>query len=63
MWGPFRGMSLDPGSVFGSLLQRCLSDRYSRNRGDAMEGVAFVLLGLASSLVTTYVLSLAGILV
>ena len=56
-------MSFDPGSIFGGLLQRCLSDRFSKERGLALEGVAFVLLGLVSSVVTTYVLSLAGILV
>ncbi len=57
-------MSADPGSLFGSLLRGCVSDRYLKiDRGLPLEDVAFLLLGICSSVVTTYLLSLAGILV
>lgn len=56
-------MSADPGSIFGGLLRRCVSDRYTRARGLAVEDVAFLLLGVVSSVATTYLLSLAGIIV
>jgi hypothetical protein len=56
-------MTPDPGAIFGGLLSRCISDRYLPREKMAFEGVAFVVLGMVSSLVTTYVLSLVGILV
>ena len=56
-------MSQDPGSTFGGLLAGCISDEYPEPEKRAvLEGVAFVLLGAASSVATTYLLSLAGIL-
>ena len=56
-------MSQDPGSTFGGLLAGCISDDYpDPEKRAVLEGVAFVLLGAASSVATTYLLSLAGIL-
>jgi len=52
----------DPGSIFGGLLNVCVSDEHIKERRLATEGVLCVALGLASSLVTTYVLSVAGLL-
>jgi hypothetical protein len=53
----------DPGSIFGGLLAGCIRDDYVEDdRKLAAEGVLFLLLGAVSSVVTTYVLSAAGIL-
>jgi hypothetical protein len=58
------GMPKDPGSVFGGLLAACIRDDYTKEDGKFWaEGVLFVILGACSSVVTTYLLSLAGILV
>lgn len=57
-------MTRDPGSIFGNLLGGCISDRYlQKDRAEAFEGVAFLLLGVFSSVATTLLLSSAGILV
>jgi hypothetical protein len=57
-------MTPDPGTLFGGLLRGCISDRYlPRDRTAAAEGVACVILGVGSSLLTTYILSAAGYLV
>jgi len=54
----------DPGTIFGALLRGCISDRYADEDPKILaEGVLFLLLGAFSSVATTYVLSLAGILV
>ncbi len=50
-------------SSFGALMSVCVSDQYRKERGFVVEAVAFSLLGVASSVVTTYLLSLAGIFV
>jgi hypothetical protein len=56
-------MPQDPGSTFGSLLAGCISDDYLKEDKKVLaEGVVFLLLGACSSLVTTYLLALAGIL-
>ncbi|MDE1858139.1 MAG: hypothetical protein KGI26_03620 [Thaumarchaeota archaeon] len=55
-------MPQDPGSIFGGLLNVCVSDEHIRERRLMTEGVLCVALGLATSFVTTYVLSAAGFL-
>ncbi len=57
-------MSGDPGSIFGRLFSVCIRDRYLKEDWGLMaEGVIFLILGAVSSVLTTYALSLAGILV
>ena len=57
-------MSRDPGSIFGGLFSVCIRDEYVKlDRKFVAEGVLCLILGAASSIVTTYVLSLAGVLV
>jgi hypothetical protein len=54
----------DPGSLFGGLLLRCIRDDYVKeDRKMLAEGVLFIILGAGSSVLTTYLMSLAGILV
>ena len=56
-------MSQDPSSVFGGLLARCIRDDYLKEDSKiATEGMLFLVLGAASSVATTYLLSMAGIL-
>ncbi len=56
-------MPPEPVSIFGHLLARCIRDDYIKDDSKlAAEGVVFVLLGAVSSVVTTYVLSVAGVL-
>ncbi len=55
-------MPQEPGSIFGGLLNVCVSDDYVKERKLLTEGVLFVFLGLASSFVTTYLLTEAGFL-
>jgi len=50
-------------SSFGNLMLGCISDEYVRQeRRVVLEGVLFLALGIGASLATTYLLSLAGIL-
>jgi len=57
------GLPPDPGSIFGGLLAGCIRDDYVKYKDRAAaEGVLFLLLGAVSSVITTYLLSLAGIL-
>jgi hypothetical protein len=57
-------MSQDPGSTFGRLLAGCISDRYdTEDRKALAEGVIFLILGAASSVVTTYLLATLGVFV
>lgn len=57
-------MTPDPGSIFGNLLRGCISDRYlSNDRKATTEGLLFIILGMCSSVATTYALSVAGLLV
>jgi hypothetical protein len=56
-------MTPDPGAIFGGLLRGCISDRYLPREKMALEGMALMILGMVSSLVTTYVLASVGILV
>jgi hypothetical protein len=56
-------MAKDPMSSFGKLMLGCISDEYIRQeRRVVLEGVVFLALGVCASLATTYLLSLAGIL-
>jgi len=56
-------LTKDPLSTFGNLMTGCISDDYQeRDRGLTLEGILFLTLGVCASVVTTYVLSLAGIL-
>jgi hypothetical protein len=56
-------MAKDPMSSFGNLMLGCISDEYvQQERRVVLEGILFLALGLGASLVTTYLLSLAGIL-
>jgi hypothetical protein len=57
-------LSQDPGSLFGRLLAVCIRDDYVKEKGKLLtEGVLLVILGACSSVVTTYLLSLAGVFV
>jgi len=57
-------LSRDPGSIFGGLFSVCIRDDYvKQDKKLVAEGVLCLILGAVSSVVTTYVLSLAGILV
>ncbi len=57
-------MSRDPGSIFGGLFSACIRDDYvKQDRKMVAEGVLCLILGMVSSVVTAYVLSIAGILV
>jgi hypothetical protein len=54
----------DPLSVFGALLHGCIrEDNQADDRKLLKEGVAFLLLGVVSSVVTTYVVASLGLLV
>lgn len=57
-------MSADPGSLFGRLFSVCIRDEYVREDRKIMaEGALFLIFGAVSSVVTTYLLSLAGVFV
>jgi len=56
-------MASDPGSVFGKLTGGCISDEYIHKKmTGAAESFLFLLIGVCSSVATTYLLSAAGIL-
>lgn len=57
-------MSRDPASTFGNLMLGCIRDRYlEEDRMEVIQGAAALGLGLAASLATTYLLSMAGFFV
>ena len=56
-------MPRDPSSTFGRLLAGCISDAYQKRDRKTLEGVLFMMAGVACSVATTYALSLAGLLV
>lgn len=57
-------LSQDPTGVFGGLLQACIREDEVENRGGIMkEDIAFFVLGIVSSTVTTYFLFQTGIVV
>ena len=54
----------DPLTMFGGLLRSCIrEDSDADDKKILKEGVAFLLLGSATSLVTTYVVASLGLLV
>jgi hypothetical protein len=54
----------EPVAFFGHLLRSCISDEKGENlKGFLSDGVALVGLGMLSSVLTTYVLTQAGIFV
>ena len=56
-------MPPEPGAIFGSLLARCIRDDYAEEDSKKVaEGVAFLVLGAVCSVLTTYFLSMAGLL-
>jgi len=56
-------MPRDPMSTFGGLILCCIRDNYvEQEMGTVLEGAIFMALGVCASVVTTYVLSLVGIL-
>jgi len=56
-------MPKDPMSSFGDLTAVCISDEYARDeKGTVLESILFLIMGLGASIATTYLLSLAGIL-
>ena len=56
-------MPKDPMSMFGGLMLSCIRDEYTKQEmGAVLEGALFMTLGICASLVTTYLLSLVGIL-
>ena len=56
-------MPPEPGAIFGSLLAKCIRDDYAEEDSKKVaEGVAFLVLGAVCSVLTTYFLSMAGLL-
>ena len=53
----------DPSSIFGGLLTRCIRDQYVDEDGFLREATILMLLGIGSSVLTVYALSLVGVLV
>jgi hypothetical protein len=57
-------MTQDPIIIFGNLLRGCISDRYlSTDRKATRESLLFIILGMCSSVATTYALAAVGFLV
>jgi len=57
-------MPPDPGSIFGSLLGSCIRDDYvEQGKRSMAEEILFLVLGVCTSVATTYLLSFAGIFV
>jgi len=51
-------------SLFGPLTQVCISDEYSpKDKGLVRDGIILAVLGIGSSVLTTYALSVLGVLV
>ena len=57
-------MSRDPGSIFGGLFSVCIRDDYvKQDKKIVAEGVLCLILGMVSSVLTTYFLASLGFLV
>jgi len=56
-------MANDPLSIFGGLMRSCIRDDYAEDKKVLREGFVVMVLGIASSMVTTYILATLGILV
>lgn len=48
--------------MFGNLMSVCIRDDYAKEQKVLAEGVLLLLLGACTSVATTYLLSLAGVL-
>ena len=56
-------MPPEPGVIFGRLLFGCIRDQYTKDDSRiGSEGVLFMVMGMVSSVATTYLLSMAGVL-
>jgi hypothetical protein len=56
-------MAPDPSSIFGGLYRACIRDEYVADEKVGREGAILVILGIGSSVLTAYALSLVGIFV
>jgi hypothetical protein len=56
-------MSKDPSAFFGGLLRSCIRDDHFEDRNMVRESLIFTFLGIGSSVLTVYALSLLGLLV
>ncbi|HUI85653.1 MAG TPA: hypothetical protein VLY21_00665 [Nitrososphaerales archaeon] len=56
-------MSNDPLSVFGGLYRICIREDRQRENSLLTEGVLLMILGMASSVLTTYLLATLGFFV
>jgi hypothetical protein len=52
----------EPRAIFGSLMSFCIREDSMDDRRFLAEGALFLILGAVSSVVTTYILSAAGLL-
>ncbi len=55
-------MSMDPASIFGTLLLRCIREDAPEKDRMVTESLAVAILGFLSSVATTYALGLIGVL-
>ena len=56
-------MPPEPGAIFGSLLTKCIrEDHFDDDTKKVAEGVAVMMLGAFCSVLTTYLLSMSGLL-
>ena len=55
-------MPREPRAIFGGLMAVCISENRVEERKVLAEGALFLILGAVSSVVTTYALSAAGLL-
>jgi hypothetical protein len=56
-------MSLEPSSFFAGLTRACIRDDYVDDGSALRDSVIFTLLGIGSSILTVYVLSMLGLFV
>ncbi len=56
-------MPKDPMTLFGGLMQSCIREDETEDRKVVVESLVFLVAGVASSIVTTYVLASLNILV
>jgi hypothetical protein len=56
-------LSKEPSSVFAGISQSCIRDEYVEEEGVVRDGVLMLVLGIGSSVMTVYVLSLLGLFV
>lgn len=56
-------MQDDPFAMFAPLLRSCINDEYDEKKSLAKDGVVVFILGIGSSVLTTYFLAQLGIFV